>query len=81
MFADVRPFLIPGLGGLGALAVASGWLLWRRRVAVHRLPEFAVEPRLDGAHAAGIGGVISFADPTLPPSAQHRLRPDSFSLP
>jgi hypothetical protein len=79
--AEARPYWMPVLGVLGALLVAGALLFWRRQVAVHRLPEFAVEPRLGGSHGAGIGGVISFADPSQPPSSQHRLRPDSFSLP
>lgn len=81
MLATLQPFVVPGLGTLATLAVAGALLLWRRHTAVHRLPEFAVEPRLGGSHAAGIGGVVSFADPMQPPSSQHRLRPDSFSLP
>ncbi|MCU0782162.1 MAG: hypothetical protein MUF04_13830 [Akkermansiaceae bacterium] len=79
--AEARPYWMQVLGVLGALLVAGALMYWRRQVAVHRLPEFAIEPRLGGSHGAGIGGVISFADPSQPPSSQRRLRPDSYSLP
>ncbi len=47
----------------------------RRRI-VYRFPEFEVEPRLGGAHAAGVGAVISFASATVPPASQRDQVPD-----
>jgi hypothetical protein len=48
-------------------------LRFRRR---YRFPEFDVEPRLGGGHAAGIGAVISFASATVPPASQRDQVPD-----
>lgn len=48
----------------------------RRRWGRLVLPDFGVEPRLGGAHAAGIGAVISFANAALPPSLQKDQPPD-----
>lgn len=64
--------------GMAAGALLVGlclWLWWRWR-ATYRLPEFEIEPRLGGDHAAGIGAVISFASPTLPPASQRSQIPD-----
>lgn len=61
---------VPGLllaSGVAALAGVLGWRRWR---AVYHFPELAVEPRLGGRHAAGVGAVISFASADLPPAAQ-----------
>jgi len=61
---------IPGLL-LGSLLAASlGMIGWRRWRATYRFPEIAVEPRLGGDHAAGVGAVISFASADLPPASQ-----------
>jgi len=49
---------------------------WLRRRIVYRFPEFEVEPRLGGAHAAGVGAVISFASATVPPASQRDQVPD-----
>ncbi len=49
--------------------------VFRRRMR-YRFPEFEVEPRLGGAHAAGVGAVISFASATLPPASQKDQVPD-----
>ncbi|MEO0017827.1 MAG: hypothetical protein RLZZ522_1110 [Verrucomicrobiota bacterium] len=72
----VVPHLLHGAVTLAALSVtlALGW--WWRRRATFRLPEFEVEPRMGGGHAAGIGAVISFASPTLPPASQRDQMPD-----
>ena len=53
--------------------VMTGWL--RRRARYH-FPEFEVEPRLGGPHAAGIGAVISFASAAVPPASQRDQVPD-----
>ncbi len=58
------------------LAAVIGLSLWWRRQVAYRLPEFEVEPRLGGNHAAGIGAVISFVTPTLPPASQRNQIPE-----
>ena len=68
--------LIPAaMIGAGLLA-ASGMGFWLKRRARHRFPEFEVEPRLGGAHAAGVGAVISFASAAVPPASQRDQMPD-----
>jgi hypothetical protein len=62
-----------GLAGLVAFAVL--WLWWRSR-ASYRFPEFDVEPRLGGAHGAGVGAVISFSSASVPPASQRDQVPD-----
>jgi len=62
-----------GAGGLLTLWSAVMW--WRGR-ARFRFPEFDVEPRLGGSHAAGIGAVISFGSPAIPPAMQRNQVPD-----
>ncbi len=60
-----RRFTVPA-AVLGGLLVAAGVLgSWLRRRARYRFPELDVEPRLGGAHAAGVGAVISFASAAL----------------
>jgi hypothetical protein len=69
------------LGGIlaatfgGSVALASMVFWWRGRVRF-RFPEFDVEPRLGGSHAAGIGSVISFGSPAIPPAMQRNRVPD-----
>lgn len=48
--------------------------LWWKAKARCRFPEFDVEPRLGGEHAAGIGAVISFASAALPPGGQREQK-------
>lgn len=61
------------LVGLVAIVGIHFVLCYRRRC---RFPEFDVEPRLGGAHAAGIGAVISFASAAVPPASQRDQTPD-----
>jgi hypothetical protein len=70
------PFVLPGLVLGAILFVAFGFSLWLRRQARYRFPEFEVEPRLGGAHAAGVGAVISFASASLPPASQRDQVPE-----
>ena len=63
---------IPGLLLASALAALAGCVSWRRRHASYRFPELAVEPRLGGGHAAGVGAMIAFASADLPPASQRR---------
>ncbi len=62
--------VVAGLCGLVGLVVS-----WKVRVR-YRFPEFEVEPRLGGAHAAGVGAVISFSSAALPPASQRDQMPD-----
>jgi hypothetical protein len=55
-------------------AIGLNHLLHRR--SRYRFPEFDVEPRLGGAHAAGVGAVISFASAAVPPASQRDQVPD-----
>lgn len=54
-------------------AIAARWFRSRAR---YRFPEFEVESRLGGSHAAGIGAVISFASASVPPASQRDQMPD-----
>lgn len=72
----VAAYWRPAAWGLGVLLGVAGvvrWWMWR---ATYRLPEFEVEPRLGGDHGAGVGSVISFATPMLPPASQRKQTPD-----
>lgn len=67
----------PWLPGALALCVAgAGALQWRRARACHHFPDFEVEPRLGGRHAAGVGAVISFLNPSVRPASQRNQMPD-----
>lgn len=71
-----KHFTIPAAGLAGVLVIACGtwaWLRWRAR---YRFPVWAVEPRLGGDHAAGVGAVISFASATTSLASQREQRPD-----
>ena len=74
--ALARRFAFPSAVLLGALMVAIGFNQWLRLRGRYRFPEFDVEPRLGGAHAAGVGAVISFASAALPPASQRDQVPD-----
>lgn len=67
---------VPAAVLLGVLLAAIGFIQWQRLRGRYRFPEFEVEPRLGGAHAAGIGAVISFASAALPPASQRDQVPD-----
>jgi hypothetical protein len=72
----VRKYAFPVGVAVAALVAIVGInfvLRFRRR---YRFPEFEVEPRLGGAHAAGIGAVISFASAAVPPASQRDQVPD-----
>lgn len=69
----VGAVMAAGFGGLLVLWSAVTW--WRGR-ARFRFPEYEVEPRLGGSHAAGIGAVISFGSPAIPPALQRNQVPD-----
>jgi hypothetical protein len=79
-FIKIRDQLIqlalPAGLGLGALLFALIFKRWLNFRARYRFPEFQVEPRLDGPHAAGIGAVITFANSAQPPAAQREQVPE-----
>jgi hypothetical protein len=62
--------------GFVFLLMLVGAVMWWRARARFRFPEFEVEPRLGGSHAAGIGAVISFGSPAVPPAMQRKQVPD-----
>lgn len=66
---------VAGSGAIAVLALGGLGMAYRRR-RQFRFPDFNVEPRLGGAHAAGVGAVISFASSTIPPAAQRDQVPD-----
>ncbi len=68
--------MIPAAMIAGVLMAAFGMRFWLKRRARHRFPEFEVEPRLGGAHAAGVGAVISFASAAVTPASQRDQLPD-----
>jgi hypothetical protein len=68
--------VIPAAILLGTFLTAFGFNHWLRLRARYNFPEFEVEPRLGGAHAAGVGAVISFASAALPPASQRDQVPD-----
>jgi hypothetical protein len=73
---DARRHLAPACAMLALLVAAWAARSWHGRRARWHLPEFEVEPRLGGAHAAGVGAVISFASAALPPASQRDQVPD-----
>ena len=63
------------IGG-GLVIFLSAFVFWMRSRARWYFPELEVEPRLGGAHCAGVGAVISFASASLPPASQKDQVPD-----
>jgi|TARA_B110000037_G_scaffold17525_1_gene18189 hypothetical protein len=59
----------------GLLLVWSSLMWWKHR-SRFLFPEFEVEPRMGGSHAAGIGAVISFSSTAVPPARQRDQVPD-----
>jgi len=76
LFALARQWGPQAAAAAGALLLlVSLRLLWKAK-RKYRFPEFEVEPRLGGEHAAGIGAVISFASAALPPGGQREQKPE-----
>lgn len=76
MLESGRRFTLPGALAAGALLAGLTMSSWLKRRACYRFPDFDVEPRLGGAHAAGVGAVISFASAAVPPASQRDQVPD-----
>ncbi len=72
----IRRATVPAAVVLGVFLTAFGFMHWLRLRARYRFPEFNVEPRMGGAHAAGVGAVISFASAAVPPASQRDQVPD-----
>jgi hypothetical protein len=62
--------------GLGSFVILCGLIYWIRSRARHKFPEFEVEARLGGSHAAGIGAVVNFASPAVSPARQREQVPE-----
>lgn len=73
LLAMARPWALPAGAGAGGLLLLFLLRLWWKARAKFRFPEFDVEPRLGGDHAAGVGAVISFSSPALPPGRQREM--------
>jgi hypothetical protein len=71
-----KPLVLPA--SLLSASLLGGLVMtwWLRRRARYHLPEFDVEARLGGGHAAGVGAVISFASAAIPPASQRDQVPD-----
>ncbi len=60
----------------GGVILLWSLAMWWKSRARFVFPEFEVEPRLGGSHAAGIGAVISFSSAAVPPARQRDQVPD-----
>jgi hypothetical protein len=76
VLAGAKRFVIPASVIAGSLIAGLAMSSWLQRRARYRFPDFEVEPRLGGAHAAGVGAVISFASAAVPPASQRDQVPD-----
>ncbi len=66
----VAAILIPA----ALLGILGRWIADKRRV--YLFPDAEGSPLLEAPHAAGVGGVLSFASATAPPSSQKKDDPD-----
>lgn len=69
-------YWVPAASVVAVLLLALGFRLWSQLRWRYRFPELEVEPRLGGAHAAGVGAVISFSSSAAPPASQREQMPD-----
>jgi hypothetical protein len=76
VIARLQPWALPAAGGVGLVlcGMLTTWVIRRR--ATYRFPAIEVEPRLGGMRGAGVGAVITFGNPDLPPSSQREQVPD-----
>jgi len=72
---EFRHFTLQAAAG-GVLIVGLMILAGLKRRSRYRFPDFEVEPRLGGPHAAGVGAVISFVSAAVPPASQRDQVPD-----
>lgn len=60
----------------GSVMIALSLRFFLRRRARYLFPEFDIEPRMGGDHAAGVGAVISFSSSAVSPTNQRDQVPD-----
>lgn len=70
LMTGMQRFTVPAVVGMGLMILLSLLVWYLRRKASYVFPELEVEPRLGGAHAAGVGAVISFASAAVSPASQ-----------
>lgn len=70
----------PCLICLGVILTGLLVSLWQRLRRQYRLAPVTTPPRLGGSQAAGVGAVVSFANPYLSASAQREKTPDNLDL-
>ncbi|MBC8125543.1 MAG: hypothetical protein H8M99_00135 [Gloeobacteraceae cyanobacterium ES-bin-144] len=70
------PHVIPAAAMIGVLLLGMMLSKLMKLRACYRFPDLGVEPRLGGAHCAGVGAVISFASAAVPPASQRDQVPD-----
>ncbi len=73
---QAEQFAVPVGAAVGGLFFLLGISYLLRRRARFVFPDFDVEPRLGGSHAAGIGAIISFSNAAVPPASQREQLPD-----
>lgn len=69
-------YTVPATVLLAALLCSWAFRRWVLSRKLYRFPDFEVEPRLGGPHAAGVGAVISFASASQPPASQRDQVPE-----
>lgn len=72
----LMPYLVPAASAITSILLLCSWIAVRRARAKYRFPEFEVEPRLGGPHAAGVGSVISFGRAAPSPAFQREQLPE-----
>jgi hypothetical protein len=72
----VAPHVMPGGLAIGTIVLLGVMRVVLRHRARYRFPEFEVEPRLGGPHAAGVGAVLSFGRAAPSPAYQREQMPE-----
>lgn len=70
------PYVVPVASAIFTIVLLCVLKAVLRRRAKYFFPEFEVEPRLGGPHAAGVGAVISFGRAAPSPAFQREQLPD-----
>jgi hypothetical protein len=76
LWEKISPFVTPAVVTLVSVLMFWMAVIIARRRARYRFPEFEVEPRLGGPHAAGVGAVISFGRAAPSPAFQREQLPE-----
>ena len=69
------PYAVPAVSAISAILLLCVFKAVLRRRAKYRFPEYEIEPRLGGPHAAGVGAVISFGRAAPSPAFQREQLP------